>query len=158
PPFPSRARAPQTAHILRDWLISSRVAAYDSPGTTWFTEESNGPPFPVAAAAARPFHPQVLHQVEGPASGPPAAPPVTRHPRGRPLCRHRRCPGLARDRDLWPPTPSVVARLPGVTQRHPLPRYLRARLQPAPTAGVPGLLPCLGTGHQCGPGNQTRGH
>src|SRR5262249_42188577 len=95
-----RARAPQTAHILRDWLISSRVAAYDSPGTTWFTEESNGPPFPVAAAAARPFHPQVLHQVEGPASGPPAAPPVTRHPRGRPLCRHRRCPGLARDRDL----------------------------------------------------------
>ena len=43
---PSRAYAPQTAHILRGRLISSRAGPYDSPGTTRFTEENHGPVFP----------------------------------------------------------------------------------------------------------------
>jgi len=37
----ARAYAPQTAHILRGRLISSRGCPYDSPGTTWFMEEKH---------------------------------------------------------------------------------------------------------------------
>ena len=36
-----RAGAPQTPHILRGRLISSRGCPYDSPGTTWFMEEKH---------------------------------------------------------------------------------------------------------------------
>src|SRR5437763_15726668 len=115
-----RACAPQTAHILRGWLIASRGGPYDSPGTSAFMEENHGLIFPrFSRPAARPVDPQTLQQVEGPTAGAPPLTPAARHHRDRPLRRHCRCPGLARDRDLRPQAPRLAQALPPATQRHP---------------------------------------
>ena len=51
----NRARAPQTAHILRRRLIWSSGEPYDSPGTFGITEENDGPPSPpLPTTATRP--------------------------------------------------------------------------------------------------------
>ena len=44
--WPSRAYAPQPAHILTGGLISSRAGAYDSLDISRFTEEIDGPVSP----------------------------------------------------------------------------------------------------------------
>src|SRR5262249_18153816 len=107
-----RASAPQTAHILRGRLIWSRVNPYDSPAHGRFTEENDGPAFSgFSQTVHRPVDPQALRHAEGPAAGPPALTPPARYPRHRPLCRHRRRPGLARDRDLRPQAQGLAAPL-----------------------------------------------
>ena len=103
--------------------------------------------FPASSTTqARPVDPQVLCQAPGPPAGPSAFASLARHPRHRPVRGHRRRPGLARDRDLRRKRRDWLKRLPGVAQRHPLARHLRARLRPAQAPGVPGLLPGLGAG------------
>src|SRR5437899_5537791 len=85
--MPTRAYAPQTAHILRDWLNSSRVDTYDSPGSIWFTEENHECRVPHSAQpTGRSFHCQTFQKAEGPATSASTFTPSARYHRYRPLC------------------------------------------------------------------------
>src|SRR5262249_26323958 len=112
-----RAYAPQTAHILRCWLIRSRGRSYDSLVISRFKEENHGHFFPALPSPtgnqAGSVDPQILPHVERSAATPPTPAPVTRYPHHRPVCHPGRSAGLARDRNLWPETPRLAAPLLG---------------------------------------------